>query len=259
MVIDCLMLRDNIVESILGKTTQKRKSRIPAKLDFLQSATGLILSIFITLHLLFEASIIFGKDSMYAITKMFELDFFIEGGSPIFVSILAFIIFAIFILHALLAIRKFPRSYREYLRLRTHAELMRHSDTNLWIIQITTGFILLFLGSIHLYTMLTQPANIGPFASSDRVYSDMFWPLYLMLLISVVLHAGAGVYRLIIKWGWFDGKKPKENRLKNRKIVKIVTVIYLIIGLFSLITYIKIGYEHRDSYGERYKVITNEN
>ena len=253
------MLRDNIVESILGKTTQKRKSRIPAKLDFLQSATGLILAIFIIFHLLFEASILFGKDSMYAITKMFELDFFIKGGSPIFISILAFIIFAIFIFHAFLAMRKFPNSYREYLRLKTHAKLMKHSDTNLWIIQITTGFMLFFLGSIHLYTMLTQPENIGPFASSDRVYSDVMWPMYLMLLVSVVLHAGVGIYRLIMKWGWFDGKNPKENRLKSRKIIKIVTIIYLIIGLFSLITYIKIGYEHRDSYGERYKVITNEN
>ncbi len=253
------MLRDNIVESILGKTTQKRKSRIPAKLDFLQSATGLILAIFIIFHLLFEASILFGKDSMYAITKMFELDFFIKGGSPIFISILAFIIFAIFIFHAFLAMRKFPNSYREYLRLKTHAKLMKHSDTNLWIIQITTGFMLFFLGSIHLYTMLTQPENIGPFASSDRVYSDVMWPMYLMLLVSVVLHAGVGIYRLIMKWGWFDGKNPKENRLKSRKIIKIVTIIYLIIGLFSLITYIKIGYEHQDSYGERYKVITNEN
>ncbi len=253
------MLRDNIVESILGKTTQKRKSKIPAKLDFLQSATGLILAIFIIFHLLFEASILFGKDSMYAITKMFELDFFIKGGSPIFISILAFIIFVIFIFHAFLAMRKFPNSYREYLRLKTHAKLMKHSDTNLWIIQITTGFMLFFLGSIHLYTMLTQPENIGPFASSDRVYSDIMWPMYLMLLVSVVLHAGVGIYRLIMKWGWFDGKNPKQNRLKTRKIIKIVTIIYLIIGLFSLITYIKIGYEHQDSYGERYKVVIDEN
>ncbi len=246
------MFRDNIVESLLGKTTQKRKSRIPAKLDFLQSATGLILATFILFHLIFEASILLGKDSMYAITKMFEGDFFIEGGSPIFISVLASIIFAIFILHALLAMRKFPNSYREYLRLRTHAKLMKHSDTNLWIIQAITGFMMFFLGSVHLYIVWTQPQNIGPFASSDRVYSDMFYPLYFMLLVSVVLHAGAGVYRLIMKWGWFDGKNPKSNRVKTRKIVKVVTTIYLIMGLLSLITYIKIGYEHKSEYGKRY-------
>jgi fumarate reductase subunit C len=246
------MLQKNIVESLLGKTTQKKKSRIPAKLDFLQSATGLILALFILFHLVFEASILLGKDVMYSVTKMFEGEFIIEGGSPLFISILAFLIFAIFIFHALLAMRKFPNSYREYLRLKTHAQLMQHSDTNLWIIQITTGFIMFFLGSIHLYIVLTQPQNIGPFASSDRVYSDLFYPLYFMLLVSVVLHAGAGIYRLIVKWGWFDGNNPKSNRVKSRKIVKIITTIYLVLGLCSLITYIKIGYDHQKHYGERY-------
>jgi fumarate reductase subunit C len=148
--------------------------------------------------------------------------------------------------------RKFPSSYREYLRFRTHAKLMKHSDTNLWFIQIVTGFMMFFLGSVHLYIVLTQPQNIGPYASSDRVYSDLFAPLYLLLLISVVLHAGVGIYRLIMKWGWFDGKNPKKNRVKVRKIAKIVTTIYLLIGLASLIAYIKIGYEHKANYGQKY-------
>jgi len=248
-----------IVESLLGKTTQKRKSKVPAKLDFLQSVTGAILAIFIAFHLIFEASILLGKDSMYALTKLFEGEFLIKGGSPLFVSALAFVIFAIFILHAFLAMRKFPNSYRQYLRLRTHAKLMKHDDTNLWIIQAITGFMMFFLGSVHLYIVLTQPQNIGPYASSDRIYSDMFYPLYFMLLISVVLHAGIGVYRLIMKWGLLDGKNPKQNRIKVRKIAKIVVAIYLILGLLSLATYIKIGYEHKSEYGKKYKVESYEN
>ena len=40
------MSKEGIVESLLGQTTQKKKSRIPARLDFLQSATGLFLAIF---------------------------------------------------------------------------------------------------------------------------------------------------------------------------------------------------------------------
>ena len=246
------MLRDNIVESLLGKTTQKKKSKIPARLDFLQSTTGLILAIFIVFHLLFEASILLGKEKMYWLSKMFEGEFLIKGGSPLFISALALFIFALFVFHAFLAMRKFPTTYREYLRFRTHAKLMKHKDTNLWFLQITTGFMLFFLGSIHLYTMMTQPQNIGPFASSDRVYSDVFWPLYLVLLITVVIHAGVGVYRLIMKWGWLDGKNPKENRVKTRKIIKIITAIYLVIGILSLITYVKIGYEHQEHYGQKY-------
>lgn len=247
------MQNEQIVESLTGKTTKKHKSRIPAKLDFLQSATGLILALFIVFHLVFESSILLGKDSMYHLTKMFEGEFIIEGGSPIFISVLAMIISVIFISHAFLAMRKFPSSYREYMRFRTHAKLMNHEDTNLWFIQITSGFMLFFLGSIHLYTMMTQPQNIGPFASSDRIYSDLMWPMYLMLLISVVLHAGVGVYRLIVKWGLFDGKDAKANRIKSKKIIKGVVAFYLFIGIFSLLSYMKIGYDHQDNYGEKYR------
>ena len=94
---------------------------------------------------------------------------------------------------------------------------------------------------------MSQPENIGPFASADRFYSDVAWPMYLMLLISVVLHASVGLYRLIVKWGWIDRKKSKI-------IIQIATVFYLTIGLFSLVTYMKIGYEHQDEYGKRYVV-----
>jgi len=246
------VLKERVVESLIGISAQKLKSRTPAKLDFLQSATGLVLAIFIMFHLIFESSILLGKDSMYTLTKLFEGEFLIEGGSPLFIVFLAIGISIVFISHAFLAMRKFPSSYREYMRFRTHSKLMNHNDTNLWFIQISSGFILFFLGAIHLYTMMTQPSNIGPFASADRIYSDSAWIMYLMLLVSVVLHAGVGIYRLIMKWGWFDGKNPRENRVKTRKITKIAIIFYLIIGLFSLASYIKIGYEHQANYGEKY-------
>jgi fumarate reductase subunit C len=246
------MSQNDIIESITGKTAQKKKSKIPARLDLLQSISGLFLALFIVFHLIFESSILLGKESMYTLTKIFEADFIIEGGSPLIVSILAIIISILFVFHAFLAMRKFPRSYREHLRLKTHAKMLKHTDTNLWLLQITTGFMLFFLGSIHLYTMMSQPQNIGPYASSDRIYSDLMWAMYLLLLVSVVLHAGAGVYRLIIKWGIFDGKNPRRNRIISKNIIKGVVVFYLFIGLYSLATYMKIGYEQKNNYGERY-------
>ena len=246
------MFKERVVESIIGKTMKKKKSRIPARLDFLQSATGLMLSIFIMFHLMFESSILLGKESMYALTKFFEGEFIVDGGSPLFIVILVLTITFIFIVHAFLAMRKFPSSYREYMRFRTHSKLMNHSDTNLWFIQITTGAVIFFLGAIHLYTIMTQAQNIGPFASSDRIYSDHMWIVYLMLLVSVVLHTGIGIYKLIMKWGWFDGKNPKKSRVKTRKIIKIITIFYLILGFLSLLSYMKIGYEHQANYGERY-------
>ena len=243
---------DSEIELLTGKDSLGKKSKMPARLDFLQSATGLVLALFISFHILFESSILFGKNAMYKLTKMFEGEPFIEGGEPLIISALAFIIFSIFIVHAFIAMRKFPSSYREYKRYSTHRAMLNHSDTNLWFIQISSGFVMFFLGSIHLYTMLTQPANIGPYASADRIYFDGAWPMYLMLLVSVVLHAGVGVYRLIIKWGWFDGKNPRANRIRSKKIIQAVVVIYLFLGLISLGTYMKTGYDHKDDYGSRY-------
>ncbi|RRS30261.1 MAG: fumarate reductase [Epsilonproteobacteria bacterium (ex Lamellibrachia satsuma)] len=240
------------MELLTGRNRLNKKSRVPARLDFLQSVTGLILALFILFHILFESSILFGKDAMYTLTKLFEGEPFIEGGEPLIISVLAFVIFAVFILHALIAMRKFPSSYREYQRYRAHSKLLKHSDTNLWFIQISTGFMMFFLGSIHLYTMMTQPQNIGPFASSDRVYSDVAWPMYLMLLVSVVLHAGVGVYRLIIKWGVLDGNDPRANRKISRKVMKAAVLFYLLVGIASLFAYMKIGYEHQNEYGGRY-------
>ena len=76
--------------------------------------------------------------------------------------------------------------------------------------------------------------------------------MYLLLLISVVLHAWVGVYRLIIKWGWFDGDNPRQNRKRAKTMIKGLVAIYLVLGLLSLASYMKIGYDHQDKYGERY-------
>ena len=244
--------KDSTVELLTGKDSLGKKSKIPARLDLLQSLTGLFLALFITFHILFESSILFGKEAMYKLTKMFEGEPFIEGGEPLIITALAFVIFSMFIFHAFLAMRKFPASYKEYQAYRAHKALLKHDDTNLWFIQITTGFAMFFLGSIHLYMMMTNPENIGPYASSDRIYSDWMWLMYLLLLISVVLHAWVGVYRLIIKWGWFDGKDPRKNRKRVKIMIKGLIAVYLIIGLLSLASYMKIGYDHQDKYGERY-------
>jgi len=248
------VFKERIVESLIGKTMTKQKSRIPARLDFLQSVSGLFLAVFMIFHMLFVSTILISKDFMLSVTKMFELNFLIEGGTavPVFVSIA--IVFAVFIFHAFLAMRKFPINYREFLKLKTHSHLMQHGDTKLWIIQAGTGFALFFFGSIHLYTMLTNPGNIGPFASADRVYSDFMWPLYIVLLIAVEFHGAIGLYRLSVKWGWFEGKDAKVSRKRLKKAKMILTAVMLTLGVMTLVAYMKIGYDHQANYGERYHI-----
>ena len=231
-----------------------KKSRLPAKLDYIQSATGLVLALFMWAHMMLVSSILLGKNSMYFVTKLLEGEFIFGKSIPVLVSIAAFIIFVIFIVHALVATKKFPGNWQQLKIYRSHMKMMKHSDTNLWFTQAMTGFAMFFLASIHLYIIMTHPDKIGPYASSDRVVSEWMWPLYILLLLAVELHGSIGLYRLAVKWGWFDGKDPRESR-KKLKIGKwIVTVFFLTLGILSLAAYIKIGIEHKEQKGERYHV-----
>jgi fumarate reductase subunit C len=78
------------------------------------------------------------------------------------------------------------------------------------------------------------------------------WPLYILLLLAVEFHGTIGLYRLSIKWGWFDGKDPKATSIKLKKLKKILTWFFLILGFTTLLAYMKIGYEHSSKVGERY-------
>jgi fumarate reductase subunit C len=235
------------------KDGRKHKvSHIPARIDVIQSATGVLLALFIAGHLIFESSILLGKDAMLAMTRFFEGYYFFGTAYPWIVSVLAAIVFVLFVVHALTALRKFPASYRQYRIYRRHMAQMRHSDTSLWFWQVVTGFMMFFLGSVHLYMMMANPADIGPYASSDRMVGEWMWPLYLLLLFSVVLHAAIGFYRVVLKWGWFEGKNPRANRMLLKKILTGATWFYLALGVFSIGTYVVIGIDHADRAGERY-------
>ena len=242
----------SLIEAYIGKRIDGTKSRMSARLDKLQSLTGLILGLFIIGHLFFTSSILFGKDVMYLETKLFEGSLFLSEPSPTLVSIMAGVIFFIFILHSALAMRKFPYKYREYRVLKVHSLALNHLDTKLWLIQAVTGFLMFFFGSVHLWVMMTIPEKIGPFASSDRVYSDGFWLLYAILLVLVVSHALIGLYRLTVKWGVFVTENPREGRVRNRKIVAIASILFLILGFSAIATYYSIGKSHQQSYGKRY-------
>ncbi len=222
-------------------------NKIPAKLDFLQSATGVILAVFIMGHILFEASILISNEMMYKVTLMFEGYYFFGERYPGIISFLAGAIFFIFILHALTAIRKFPSSYKQYKIMQQHATAMKHEDTSLWMIQVITGFMMFFLGSVHLYIMMTQPDNIGPLKSSYRVVEEFMAPLYFLLLLSVVSHAFVGLYRVSLKWGFFEGANPKKSRKIMKFLMRGLIVVYIAIGLGSLAQYISIGLEHKNA------------
>jgi hypothetical protein len=59
-------------------------------------------------HMAFVSSILLGKDAMWTVTKFFEGYFFFGRSYPWIVSIAVATVIALVVLHALLAVRKFP-------------------------------------------------------------------------------------------------------------------------------------------------------
>lgn len=229
-----------------------RASPWPGRLDRLQSGSGLLLGLFMWVHMFFVSSILLGSDAMWTVARFFE-GYFIFGKAQYWlVSCLVATIFALFIAHAALALRKFPINYRQYRTFRTHMAEMKHEDTTLWYWQVVTGFALFFMASVHLYIMMTRPDHIGPFESADRVWSDLLWPLYLVMLFAVEFHAGVGLYRLALKWGWFENGDPNATRRKLRRLKWALTAFFLVLGVATLAAYIKIGIEHAPQYGQHY-------
>tara|TARA_R110002124_G_scaffold50897_3_gene147565 strand:- start:4232 stop:4978 length:747 start_codon:yes stop_codon:yes gene_type:complete len=227
-------------------------NRWPARLDLMQSGSGLILALFMWAHMFFVSSILISHDAMYWVAKMFEGQPLFGKSYPWLVSIVALVIFSLIFIHAGLALRKFPSKEQEFSAFKAHLQRFKHADTYLWYIQMLTGFLLFFLVTTHLYQLMFHPADIGPYASSDRVWSGRMWPLYLILLFVVEIHAGIGLYRLAMKWGWFVGKDIKKGRKRLQRLKWALTLFFLTLGLVTLLAYIKIGYQHADNVGQRY-------
>ncbi len=230
----------------------RRKSPWPARLDVAQSTSGLVLALFMWAHMFFVASILLGKDAMWTVTRFFEGYYIFGEPQPWLVSLVVAGVIALFVVHAALALRKFPADYRQYRALRNHIKGMHHGDTTLWWWQVVTGFALFFLASPHLYIMLTQPGSIGPYGSADRVWSDGMWGLYLLLLLAVELHGGIGLYRLAVKWGWPGGRGGEVARRRLKALKWGLTTFFVVLGLATLAAYAQIGMGHADRYGERY-------
>ena len=231
--------------------SNKKKSRLPARLDLLQSGTGLVLGLFVWAHIVLDASIILGTEAFNWVSKNMELAFLSDTGHgyPIAVFFAAFVVFTLFIIHALLGMRKFPISWKQHRIMKDQMTMMKHQDTNLWYIQALTGFIMFFAGSVHLYTMLTHPDAIDPYLCAGRVVSDNMWLAYLILLVCVVLHGNIGLYRLCMKWGWFQGadyQHGRKNREKLKNLRNKLIIGFLSVGLLALLGFAIIGLRHKD-------------
>ncbi len=238
------MTRERGLVAGVGLAERPRKSRWPARLDWAQSTSGLVLGLFMWGHMFFVSSILIGPDVMWMVTKAFEGYFFFGTSHPIIVSGVVAVVLALLVGHAALAMRKLPGSWKQLQTFAAHRRMLAHEDTTLWWVQALTGFALFFMATVHLYQMLMHPGAIGPYESAARVWHG-WWPLYLVLLLAVELHGGIGLYRLAVKWGWFEGADPAASRRRLRTAKWLLTAFFLVLGLFTLLAYLRIGHEQQ--------------
>lgn len=231
-----------------------KRSLLPARLDLAQSLTGLALTLFIAFHLIFDATILLGADAFRFVSGALEGELFFGRKIPITTTIFTAVIFAIFIAHAGLAMRKFPQNAAQYRAFNTHRKDIHHGDTGLWWLQIWTGFAMFFLASVHMYIIMTQPHTIGPEGSAYRIVFEWKWPLYLLLTLAVVPHAAIGLYRLAMKWDWFTGKNPNQRRRTFKKTMWAATIFYIAISLAALSAWIHLGVTGHDLFGNPVEV-----
>jgi fumarate reductase subunit C len=246
------MKDDAVVIAGAGLANRTRASRWPARLDLAQSLSGLVLALFMWGHMFFVSSILLGEDVMWKVSRAFEGYFLFGKPYPLIVSFVVGGVMLLIVVHAALALRKFPASHAQLSTFRSHMQALKHGDTSMWYWQVVTGFMLFFLAFPHLYLLLVKPDRIGPFESADRVWSDHLWPLYLVLLFAVEIHGTVGLYRLCVKWGWPGGKDPQAVRRRLKVLKWTITVFFLALGLATLAAYIRIGQAHAPHYGERY-------
>lgn len=212
-------------------------SKLSGWLDLSQSFTGIILTLFLWTHLLLVSSILLGGDAMTMVAKTMELSFLSANGHgyPWVVTIIAVVVGGLALIHVLVAVHKMPLNLAQQRALRKQMKVISHGDTKLWVWQAITGVGIFLLLPVHLWLIGSAPETIGPIGSADRIWNQGVWMVYLPLLLCVELHAAIGLYRVAIKWG---AEKALNHRARIKKIKTIVSVVFVVIGIASLLAFL---------------------
>lgn len=203
-------------------------SRMSAYLDWLQMLTGVGLITFMWSHMCLVASVNISVGVMDTIAKLFEDTYMAQVGGPMIGATLLF--------HFVLAARKMPFRMEHASTIWKHSKVLHHTDTWLWIVQVVTAMIILIMGCIHMWTVLTD-LPITAIKSAERIQGGFWLAFYLILLPMVELHVGIGFYRIAVKWGFIKAKKRKGFK----KFENILTGVFILIGLITLIRFMTLA------------------
>ena len=213
--------------------------------ELLSGGSGLVLALFMWGHMFMVGSILAGTASFDWVAHNLE--------AYVIAQPTVAVITALFLVHAALASRKIPAQLRERKRALELARQLHqragrsavderrfapHTESLLWIWQVRTGMVVLVLGSFHLILVafdlfspsLGERVGIEAATSMERVAGGL-WLVYALLLLCVEFHAGAGLYRLSVKWG--AGALLSRDAL--RRTEQVLLFAFLGLGLVTLV------------------------
>ncbi|WP_419780850.1 succinate dehydrogenase/fumarate reductase cytochrome b subunit [Maridesulfovibrio sp.] len=205
-----------------------RPGKRDAVLDWLQMLTGAGLVAFMWCHMILVSSVVISPKIMNAIAHFFEATYMAQVGGPL--------IFLTFLLHFALAARKIPFRAEGQATILQHAQMLKHRDTWLWVVQAVTAMVILVMGAIHMWVVLND-LPITAAKSAARVAEGGWMLFYLVLLPCVELHVSVGFYRIGVKWGFIR----TENRKQAKKLESILFATFMVIGIITLIRFITLS------------------
>lgn len=216
--------------------------------EALGGISGMILALFMWGHMVLVGSILTGRRGFDWLADTLET-FYIAQPTVL-------IVFALFLLHAVVASRKIPAQLAERKRITelaknlarrlnhapasgsTPTTLQPHTESILWIWQVRSGMVILVLGSFHLILLgldVFTPVfgdRIGIEASTSMArVSGGLWLPYAILLVCVEFHASVGLYRLAVKWG----AGTMLSRQVSRTLERILLWSFLALGAAVLL------------------------
>jgi len=201
--------------------------RTEAYLDFFQMLTGVGLVAFMWMHMILVASVnldLGGGRVMNAIAHFFEVTYMAQLGGPMIALVM--------LAHFVLAARKLPFRASEQKAMWRHSVSFNHLDTWLWVVQASTAFIILIMGCIHMWVVLTN-LPITAALSAKRIQGGWWLLFYVILLPMIELHVGVGIYRIGVKWGFIK----RSNRKALHGFENKLTMAMIGIGLVTLFTF----------------------
>ena len=211
-------------ESVIKFSVSSNTAKASAWLDLVQMLTGAGLVLFMWAHMLLVSSVVISPGLMNAIAAFFEETGLAQVGGPI--------IGGVFLFHFIVAARKMPFRLQEQKTFWQQSVMLNHADTWLWLVQVVTAIVILIMGSIHMWEVLTN-LPITAVRSAARGQNGFWLVFYLILLPLVELHVSIGFYRIGVKWGFIK----RQNRSQAMKAKKILFGIFMFIGLTTLLRF----------------------